>query len=136
MTTMTKPADDTAVRLLSFVEPLPGFPDEDAYNLSAIDPRGMLYSLRSVTAPELRFVLTPTAVFFADYRPDIPAAVAHALGADDLELMLILSIGAGLADATANMRAPLAISPTTARAMQVILDDERLPMHRRLIPTH
>ena len=118
---------------LRFVEPLPGFADEDAYTLSAIDPHAVLYSLRSVRTPGLRFVLTPANTFFADYRPDVAEAVAPVLGASDVELYLVLTLGTGLRDATANLRAPIAVSVSTGRAVQVVLEDEALPMREPLV---
>jgi flagellar assembly factor FliW len=129
MTTMT----DAAQRI-SFIEPLPGFAGEDDYFLSAIDPRGLLYSLRSMRDPNIRFVLTPSQVFFADYRPDVEA-VAGMLGGETIQLMLVLTIGTGLADATANLRAPIAMAADTGRAVQVVLEDESLPM-RQPLPHH
>ena len=45
----------------------------------------------------------------------------------------MLTIPSGLLEATANLRAPIVVSSTTGRAMQVVLDDETLPMQRRLI---
>jgi flagellar assembly factor FliW len=118
---------------LHFVEPLPGFAAEDEYILSAIDPRGLLYSLRSVQEPDVRFVLTPANAFFADYRPDVDDAIAPVLGAEDIELFLVLTLGTGLSDATANLRAPIAVAASTARAVQVILDDEGLTMREPLV---
>jgi flagellar assembly factor FliW len=127
MTTMTERAQQ--VRL---VEPLPGFPDEDDYTLAPIDDHGLLYSLRSARRPQLRFVLAPAEAFFADYRPDVTSAVRLPLGSDDVNLLLVLTLGTGLADATANLRAPIAIASSTGRAVQIVLDDETLPMRAPL----
>jgi flagellar assembly factor FliW len=123
---MTRPA--TRTQQLQFVEPLPGFPDESAYVLSAIDDEGALFSLRSVRFPELRFVLTPADTFFGDYEPDL-GPLDGVLGSDDVELMLILTLGQSLTDATANLRAPIVVSTTTGLAVQLILEDTNLPMH-------
>jgi flagellar assembly factor FliW len=128
MTMMTERAEQ-----LSFVEPLPGFPDECDYTLTSIDPNAMLYSLRSVHAPDLRFVLTPAEAFFGDYHPDVISAVAAVLGSADVELLLILTIRSGLADATANLRAPVAVAASTGRAVQVVLEDETLPLREPLL---
>src|SRR6185312_8968975 len=105
MTTMTT---DTPARTVTFVEPLPGFDQEDDFTLDPIDSAGVLHSLRSVRNPQLRFVLSDPATFFSDYRPGLPPAVSAALGGDDVDLLVMLTIGSGLADATANLRAPIA----------------------------
>jgi flagellar assembly factor FliW len=134
MTAVTQPT--LTGRALTFVEPLLGFPDEDAYTVGEVDPDGVLLTLRSVRTPELRFVVTPAEVFFPDYRPALPDVVPAALGADgdgDLEVLLILTIGTELSGATANLRAPVVASVRTGTAMQVVLDDESLPMRRPLL---
>lgn len=134
MTTMTTPPP--TVRALRFVEPLPGFDGEDAYMLSEIDPDGVLLAMRSVRNPSLRFVLTPAEVFFPAYQPHLADTVSHALGRADeeaLRVLLVLTIGDGLGDATANLRAPIVVSGVTGAAIQVVLDDESLPMHQPLL---
>ena len=131
MTVMTAaPAD---ARIVNFVEPMPGFDDEHSYSLSAIDDQGVLLAMRSTRDPDLRFVLLAPEMIFDDYHPDLGPVVTEALEAqDDVRVLVVLTIGAGLADATANMRAPIVLSPGSGRAMQVVLDDESLPMHRPL----
>jgi flagellar assembly factor FliW len=136
MTVMTAPADATIV---NFVEPMPGFDDEKSYSLSKIDDQGILHALRSTRDPGLRFVLLSPEHFFDDYRPDLTPVVADALDAGpdgEVQVLLVLTIGEGLADATANMRAPIVLSPASGRAMQVVLDDESLPMRRPLAAAH
>ncbi len=119
---------------ISFVEPILGFDGEHAYTLAAIDPQGVLYSLRSVQNPDLRFVVTPAQTFFTDYQPDLARVVSGVLGSDDIDVLLVLTIGTGLADATANLRAPIAVATSTGRAVQVVLDDDSLPMRQPLLP--
>ena len=142
MTTMTtpRPAEPVvrsdSVDDLRLVEPLPGFPDETTFTLGRIDPNGVLLALRSTRDPALRFVLTPAEVFFADYRAELADVVVRSLraaNAQELRLLLVLTIGTGLGDATANLRAPIVFAPGTGRAMQVVLDDESRPMRQPLI---
>ena len=116
---------------LTFIEPLPGFPDQQ-YTLEPIDPAGLLQSLRSVEHPELRFVLARAGAFFPEYSPELAGALAEPLGSDEVEVLLVLTVGTGLQDATANLRAPIAVARATDRAVQVILDDESLPMQAAL----
>jgi flagellar assembly factor FliW len=132
MTTMAE-APAPQGRQLHFIQPLPGFDDIDAFTLAAIDARGLLYAMRAVVDPSLRFILAPPEGFFADYRPEIADEVGDALGAGEVEVLVIVSVPSGLHDATANLRAPIVISPATGRAMQIILEDESLPMRRPLI---
>lgn len=128
-------------RRVRFVEPMPGFADDLDFTLSPIDHAGLLHSLRSVRDPGLRFVITPAGAFFADYRDSVGAALTTPMagllgeGRDggEIELFLVLTVGAGLADTTANLRAPLVMEPDSGRAVQVILDDDALPMCHPLV---
>jgi flagellar assembly factor FliW len=126
---------DTQIRAVEFAEPLPGFEGEHGFTLTPIDTGGLLMSMRSVRTPGLRFVLTAPEYFFGDYFPDLGPAVGWTFGSDpgELELFVILTIGTGLSDATANLRAPILVSTRTGRAVQIVLDDETLPMRRPLI---
>lgn len=117
---------------LTFVDPLPGFPDQQ-YTLDPIDPAGLLHSLRSVEHPELRFVLAQANAFFPEYSPELSDALAEPLGSHEVDVLLVVTLGSGLQDATANLRAPIAVARTTDRALQVILDDESLPMQAALV---
>ena len=84
--------------------------------------------------PDLRLVLTRPGIFFGDYLPDLPPQLAAVLGDEDLDLYVVVTIPSGLADATANLRAPVVVAAATARAVQVVLDDETLPMQQPLLP--
>jgi flagellar assembly factor FliW len=116
-----------------FVEPLAGFPDERDFTMTPIDEQGLLHSLRSTTTSGLRFVLGSAPAFFPAYAKQVTAAVSAALAGAEVELLLVLTIGTGLADATANLRAPIALVRENDHAVQVILDDESLPMCKPLL---
>jgi flagellar assembly factor FliW len=124
--------------VVEFVEPILGFPDERSFTLSALDPDGVLFALRSTRTPQLRFVVMPPAGFFPDYHPLVTEADLAALGpVDDVELQLlvIVTVRDGMADATANLLAPIVLSPERGTAMQLVLDDARLPLHAPLVAT-
>lgn len=125
---------------VTMIEPLAGFEADTEYTLTRIDEAGMLQSLRSVRDADLRFVISPAEVFFAAYRDSltevITAPVAGALGVDrsaaDLAMYVMLTIGSSLKDTTANLRAPLVVDRATGRAVQVILEDDSLPLSQPL----
>jgi flagellar assembly factor FliW len=147
MTTLTKPAVEPIIELsaldsadrsrrIAFVEPMPGFPDDLDFSLVPIDPAGTLFTMRSVLRPELRFIVMPPAGCFPDYRPDVTEADVAALGqvADvELQVLVIVAVKDGIADATANLMAPIVMIPESGRAVQVILDDARLPLRAPLV---
>lgn len=131
---------ENAATSVTMIEPLAGFETDTEYTLSRIDEAGMLQSLRSVRDTALRFVISPAEVFFAAYRDSltdvITAPVAGALGIAqseaDLEMYVMLTIGSSLKDTTANLRAPLVVDRASGRAVQVILEDDTLPLSQPL----
>jgi flagellar assembly factor FliW len=73
--------------------------------------------------------------FFPDYAPKIDQRVLALLGcsdAEDVVFYVILSVAASLVDATANLRAPIAMSLSTRRAAQIVLDDDALSFREPL----
>src|SRR4051794_2405516 len=136
MPTMTDHPTESLSAELRLVEPLLGFDEYVGFELTDIDPSGILVSMRSREDPALRFVLTRPEHFFGDYQPELAPVVLRAVGAAEpsqIQVFVILTIVTGLADATANTRAPLVVSPDTGLAVQVILDDESLSMNRPLV---
>jgi flagellar assembly factor FliW len=133
MTAMSAAPRAVSEHDLHFVEPIPGFDGMDRFTLTALDPNGPLFAMRSVSDPQLRFVLAPPEAFFGDYHPDIDDAVSLVLESNEVEVLVVLSIASGLQDATANLRAPIVLAPGNGRAVQLILDDETLPMRRPLL---
>jgi flagellar assembly factor FliW len=124
-------------RRVEFVEPLPGFPNDREFALTAVDPDGVLFTLRSLARPELRFVVMPPAGFFPDYHPAVTEAAVASLGVVtevELQLLVVVSVQNGIADATANLLAPIVLVPETGRAMQVVLEDPLLPLRAPLLP--
>lgn len=124
------------VQVLSFTEPLPGFPGNRDYVLVAADGAGLLFWLQAVAPDGPRFLAVPAREFFPDYAPVVPAAVRRELGLVDGAgpvVYCLVSVPDGdPAEATANLRAPVVVAPSTHRARQVVLADGALPLRRRL----
>lgn len=121
---------------LELVVPMPGFPAHRRFVLVRLDADGVLCALRSVTDPELRFLVVPAAHFFPDYAPEIGEADAALLGLDadtPTLLLLVLSPGESLATTTANLLAPLVVNTGTRRAAQLVLADADLPVRAPLL---
>ncbi|MCW2539554.1 MAG: flagellar assembly protein FliW [Frankiales bacterium] len=123
-------------RILEFVEPIPGFPDERDFTLSAIDPDGVLFAMRSLRTPDLRFIVMPPEGFFPGYLPQVSEAdvTSLELGPEaELQIMVIVTVSDGIGDATANLLAPIVLDPERGRAIQLILDDSDLPLRAPLL---
>ena len=131
----TAPAPPS-VQVLSFAEPLPGFPAHSDYVLVPGDAAGLLFWLQAVALDGPRFLAVAAREFFPDYAPVLPAAVRAELGlvdpADARVLCLVTVPDGVVAEATANLRAPVVVAPSTHRARQVVQPDGSLPLRRRL----
>jgi flagellar assembly factor FliW len=129
-------APAAAVQALAFAEPMPGFPGYRDYVLIPADPSGRVYWLQSVAPDGPRFLAVPAAPYFPDYAPTVPPAVRAELGlagASDADLFCVVTVPDGdVAAATANLRAPVVVNPTTQQARQVVLADGALPIRRPL----
>jgi flagellar assembly factor FliW len=122
--------------VLEFVAPMPGFPAQRRFVLVQMDDAGLLYSLTSIDAPELRFLVVPPAPFFADYEVDVDDESLVALGlpdAEDLLVLLVLTAGETPADTTANLMAPIVVAQSSRRAVQLILGASGLPVRAPLL---
>jgi flagellar assembly factor FliW len=129
-----------AFAVLSFSEPMPGFPRFRDYALVAAlvaaDGSGSVSWLQAVDPDGPRFLVIPAAVFFPDYAPTLPGAVVAELELGDpgeARLYCVVTVPSGdVSAATANLRAPVVVNPTTGRAQQVVLTDGVHPIRRPL----
>ncbi len=133
------------VPVIRFVSPLPGFPDLDSFVLVRLGepedgPAGgaddagadpVLYELRSVQRPEIRFLVAVPTVFFPDYAVELEEATCAELeliDAGDALLLVILTVGVDPAPTTANLMAPVVLNARTRAAAQVILSGADWPV--------
>jgi flagellar assembly factor FliW len=124
---------------LEMVGPMLGFPDHRHFALVPQDEAGAVFDLRSLEDADLRFVVVPPTIFFSDYAPEVPDATAELLqaeSAEDLLALVVVTLGQGLADATANLVAPVVVNHRKRLAAQVVLDDQALSLRTPLVPDH
>jgi len=125
-----------SVQVLYFAEPIPGFPGRRDYVLVPGDTAGLLFWLQSVAPDGPRFLAVSARDFFPDYRPVVSLAVRAELGLDDVDqaqILCLVTVPDGDPDeATANLRAPVVVAPSTHCARQVVQSDLDLPLRRRL----
>lgn len=129
----------TDIPVLTMVGPMLGFPEHARFGLARLDEQGIVCDLRSLDDPELRFVVVPPEHFFPGYAPEITDTTAgqlQARTADDLVALVVVTLATSLADATANLLAPVLVNPVERLAAQVVLDDASLPLRAPLVPAH
>jgi flagellar assembly factor FliW len=129
----------TDIPVLTMAAPMLGFPEHARFALARLDEQGAVCDLHSLDDEGVRFVVVPPSLFFPDYAPEIndaTAAMLQAERAEDLVALLVVTLGEGLADATANLLAPVLLNPDKRLAAQVVLDDVELPLRAPLVPDH
>jgi flagellar assembly factor FliW len=133
----TVPSNATTLpHTVEFAEPIPGFPEDREFSLDTVDEAGVLYALRSTRTPALRFILADPATFFPEYAPTLASADLDCLGvAEDEEVLVlvIVTLTDRLADATANLLAPIVVAPRLGTAVQFVLHDTGLSLRAPLM---
>src|SRR5512139_2046450 len=128
--------ETTTLPVIDFVAPMPGFPDDRRFVLVRLEDAGMLYALTSVDSAGLRFLVVPPAQFFPDYAPEIDDDALAALGtgdASDLLVLLVVTAGDGVQDATVNLMAPIVLDQRSRRAVQLVLSRSGLSVRQKLV---
>jgi flagellar assembly factor FliW len=121
--------------VLRFETGLPGFPDAREFVLVRLDDAGTVFSLRSAEDAGLRFLAVPPGSFFPAYSPELPDDAVAELGLRDASealVLLLVTCQTGLADATANLLAPVVVNARTHAAAQVVLAGSDLPLRAPL----
>lgn len=126
---------------IDLARPLPGFPDLSRFVLVCLDdgclddPDGgtdpVLYELRSVERPAVRFLVAVPTAFFPDYSFELDESTCADLDlrdAGEALVLVLLTIGDDSASTTANLLAPVVINARTRSAAQVILSGTSWPV--------
>ena len=130
---------------LVFVRPMPGFPQLTRFVLVRLGDQtddagqaddgqaddGLLYELRSLEQPEVRFLVAVPTPFFPDYAIELDAAACTELDlhdADDALVLVVVTVDPDVGGATANLLAPIVVNARTRQAGQVILSGSDWPV--------
>ncbi|MEV0565453.1 flagellar assembly protein FliW [Dactylosporangium sp. NPDC049742] len=128
--------ETTTLPVIDFVAPMPGFPDDRRFVLVRLEDTGTLYALTSVDSAGLRFLVVPPAQFFPDYAPEVDDDALAALGVSDAEgllVLLVVTAGDGVQDATVNLMAPIVLDQQSRRAVQLVLTRSGLSVRQKLV---
>ncbi len=126
---------------LHFVHPLPGFPELTRFALvqlgeAADDDECVVFELRSVEVPDVRFLVGIPTAFFPEYTFELDETAVADLGlesADDALVLVILTVGADSASTTANLLAPVVVNSRNRSAAQVILSGTTWPVRAAIV---
>ena len=109
--------------VLEFVDGVPGLPGMSRCVLVQMDDGGALFRLQSVADPDLRLVVAAPSFFYTEYAPVIDEDTAASIHLDDVAdalLLVVITVGASLAESTANLMAPIVVNQRTRQAVQVL----------------
>jgi flagellar assembly factor FliW len=129
---------------IDLVRPLAGFPELTRFVLVRLDEDGesdasgesALYELRSVQAPDVRFLVAVPTAFFPDYGFELDESTCSELrlaDATEALVLVLLTIGDDAASTTANLLAPVVINARTRSAAQVILSGTDWPVRAAVV---
>jgi flagellar assembly factor FliW len=120
---------------LSFVRPLPGFGDLRRFVLVELSAgegnEPVLFELRSLEEPAVRFVAAVPTAFFPDYAFELDEDHCAELGLSDETdalVLVLLTMGRDATATTANLLAPVVVNARTRQAAQVILSGSDWPV--------
>jgi flagellar assembly factor FliW len=120
---------------LSFVRPLPGFAELRRYVLVEISGEAgqepVLFELRSLEEPGVRFLAAVPTAFFPDYAFELDEGECAELDLrdeSDALVLVLLTVGRDPATTTANLLAPVVVNARTRSAAQVILSGTDWPV--------
>lgn len=119
--------DDRDLAQIHFAEGLPGFPDHREFVLVRWGDDESPFSLLRSTDDEVAFVVVPPAIFFPDYAPVIDDETADVIGAqraEDVLLLVIVTVREPIDRSTANLLGPVLVNLTTLRGVQAVLDPD------------
>jgi flagellar assembly factor FliW len=91
----------------------------------------VLFELRSVESPQVRFLVGVPDAFFPEYSvelDDVTCADLELTAADDALVLTVLTISSDGASTTANLLAPVVINARKRIAAQVILSGSEWPV--------
>jgi flagellar assembly factor FliW len=123
------------VPAIAFVRPLPGFADLRRFVLVELPgtegEEPVLFELRSLEEPAVRFLAAVPTAFFPDYAFELDESECADLelkDESDALVLVLLTVGSEPATTTANLLAPVVVNARTRAAAQVILSGTDWPV--------
>lgn len=131
----TTVTDVEEVPELAFVRPLPGFAELRRFVLVELSgdegQEPVLFELRSLEEPAVRFLAAVPTAFFPDYAFELDEAECSELDLRDESealVLVLLTVGREPGTTTANLLAPVVVNARTRSAAQVILSGSDWPV--------
>ncbi|WP_368930136.1 flagellar assembly protein FliW [Bacillus pumilus] len=113
-------------QMINFSNGIPGFLDQKQFVILPLSEESPFLVLQSLKSAELGFIVSSPFLFFNQYEFDLDETVVEILeveDANDVEVMVILTMESSIEKTTANLRAPIIVNRKNMKAKQVILHD-------------
>lgn len=118
---------------IRFIVPPPGLEPLAEFELTSVAGADGLYSLSSVERPEVRLFTIDAEVHLPGYSPELPDDRAAELGISaPEEALLLVVVTPSREGSTVNLLAPVIVNRGTGAALQLVLDDDALPVRAEL----
>ncbi len=119
--------------VITFPRGLPGFEQTRRFVLLSHDTLAPLRCLHALDGSNAFLAVDPRAVL-PDYECSLqPSQLSHVGADEDTPIVWLVLVSFASGDvATANLRAPVAINPTSMLGCQFVVDDERYPVRHEL----
>lgn len=115
-------------KIITFVEGIPGFPDQKKYILISDENENSPFCwLQCIDDPDLAFPLMNPLAVCPTYSPDVSTELIQSLGEpnpEDLLIYAILVVPEDITKMTVNLKAPVIIHTKTKKGLQIISDNE------------
>ncbi|MBE3598858.1 MAG: flagellar assembly protein FliW [Limnochordaceae bacterium] len=129
-------------RIITFPRGFIGFP---SWRRFVLLPHGTggdspFWVLQSAEDPDLAFVVVDPRHVYPGYVARVPASHLAEIGIDGLNdvdravVLALVTLRPGTREATANLKAPLVINPSTRQGLQVILDGAEYAIRHPIFP--
>ena len=124
--------------VLTFTQPIIGFPDSRRFTLLPGPDGSPVKWLQSTESDELAFLIMDPKTAVPDYHAEIGAAILTELAvssADELDIYTLIVVPEDPSQVRTNLRAPILVNPKQRLARQIVLDRSEYPIQFFLAQT-
>ncbi|WP_158867207.1 flagellar assembly protein FliW [Leifsonia sp. AG29] len=116
-----------------FLTPPPGLEPLADFELEAVAGAPGLFTLTAAERPEIRLFVIDAERHLPGYSPELPDDLAAALGvtaAEEAQLLVVVT--PSQQGSTVNLLAPIVVGRLSGEAVQLVLEDDGLPLRAEL----
>ncbi len=123
-------------KIINFTKPILGFDNYKEYLMLENESIFPTFWLQSIDATNIAFPIVSPHIVDENYSIKLPAYELEDIQLKKIEDALVLTlmvVPQSLTSMRTNLRAPIIYNPATKMAKQIILNDEKYPVHHYII---